>query len=60
MDQKRSQMRQEIDALIDDARKEQSEDEQIDVASDQRLKKYEEMQNQLNMQFRSGPGDHPV
>lgn len=45
MDQKRSQMRQEIDALIDDARKEQSEDEQIDVASDQRLKKYEEMQN---------------
>lgn len=53
-------MRQEIDALIDDANKEVSVNEHVETASDIRKQRYQDIQNQLNMQFKSGPGDHPV
>ena len=43
IDEKRSQMRQEIDALIEDVKKEPSIDEQVDTVSDVRKKKYEDM-----------------
>lgn len=53
-------MRQEIDGLLNESTgKIMSESDQVghDEAKQQ---KYDEMQNQLSMQFKAGPADHPV
>lgn len=54
-------MRQEIDGLLNESMGKVLSDDAPDVGDDELKKqKYEEMQNQLSMQFKAGPADHPV
>jgi len=53
-------MRSEIDNLINvNAAASHGDTTEFDEEEEKR-KKYEAMQNQLNMQFNKGPADHPV
>ena len=57
----RAQMRQEIDGLMNESMgKIVSEDGQELGEDEMKEQKYKEMQNQLSMQFKAGPADHPV
>ena len=57
----RKQMRQEIDGLLNESMGKGMSEEDLEVGEDEmKQQKYEEMQNQLSMQFKAGPADHPV
>jgi hypothetical protein len=53
-------MQEEIDGLLYQPAAYEEEEVVEDNTEDQRKKKYEDMQRQLNMQFNAGPADHPV